>query len=53
MADRLVETDNVTIIDNLSSGKEEFVNEKAVLIKEDLLNPDKICKYFKNLEIKN
>jgi len=31
LVDRLVETDNVTVIDNLSSGKEEFVNEKAIV----------------------
>ena len=51
LVDRLVETDNVTVIDNLSSGKREFVNEKALLIKEDLLNSDKICKHFKNIDI--
>lgn len=51
LVDRLVETDNVTIIDNLSSGKREFVNEKALLIKEDLLNSDKICKHFKNIDV--
>jgi len=51
LVDRLIETDNVTVIDNLSSGKEEFVNEKAVLIKEDLLNSEKICKHFKNIDI--
>ena len=53
LVDKLVETNDVTVIDNLSSGKEEFVNNKATLIKEDLLNSDKICKYFKNLEIKS
>ena len=51
LVDRLVENNNVTVIDNLSSGKEEFVNEKAVLIKEDLLNSDKISKHFKNIDI--
>ena len=51
LVDRLVETDNVTVIDNLSSGKREFVNEKALLIKEDLLNSEKICKHFKNIDI--
>ncbi|MCD6226339.1 MAG: NAD-dependent epimerase/dehydratase family protein, partial [Candidatus Aenigmarchaeota archaeon] len=50
LVDRLVETDNVTVIDNLSSGKREFVNEKALLIKEDLLNSDKICKHFKGID---
>ena len=51
LVDKLVENNNVIVIDNLSSGKEEFVNEKAVLIKEDLLNSDKICKHFKNIDI--
>jgi len=51
LVDNLVENNDVTVIDNLSSGKEEFVNEKAVLIKEDLLNSDKICKYFKNIDV--
>jgi len=32
LVDRLVETDNVTVIDNLSSGKEEFVNVKNISI---------------------
>ncbi|HEC91879.1 MAG TPA: NAD-dependent epimerase/dehydratase family protein [Candidatus Atribacteria bacterium] len=31
LVDRLVETNDVTVIDNLSSGKEEFVNKKATL----------------------
>ena len=51
LVDRLVKTNNVTVIDNLSSGKKEFVNEKAVLIKEDLLNFDKICEYFRDTDI--
>jgi len=51
LVDKLVENNNVIVIDNLSSGKEEFVNEKAVLIKEDLLDSDKICKHFKNIDI--
>ncbi|HEC91880.1 MAG TPA: NAD-dependent epimerase/dehydratase family protein [Candidatus Atribacteria bacterium] len=51
LVDKLVESSDVTVIDNLSSGKEEFVNEKAVLVKEDLLNSDKICKHFKNIDI--
>jgi len=51
LVDKLVESSDVTVIDNLSSGKEEFVNEKAVLVKEDLLNSDKISKHFKNIDI--
>jgi len=50
LVDRLVETNDVTVIDNLSSGKEEFVNEKAVLIKEDLLNSDKISKHLEDID---
>jgi len=50
LVDKLIETDNVTVIDNLSSGKEEFVNKKAVLIKEDLLNSDKISKHFEDID---
>lgn len=51
MIDKLVKTDNVTVIDNLSSDKEEFVNKKTVLVKEDLLNSDKISKHFKNIDM--
>ena len=50
LVDRLVKNNNVTVIDNLSSGKKELVNKKAILIKEDLLNSDKICKHFKNID---
>jgi len=49
LVDRLVKNNNVIVIDNLSSGKEEFVNKKAILIKEDLLNSEKICKYFEDI----
>ena len=38
LVDRLVETDNVTVIDNLSSGKEEFVNQK-----DNRIPKGKIC----------
>jgi len=51
LVDKLVENNDVTVIDNLSSGKEKFVNKKAILVKEDLLNSDKICKHFKNIDI--
>jgi len=32
LVDKLVETNDVTVIDNLSSGKEEFVNVKNISI---------------------
>ena len=31
LVDRLVETNDVTVIDNLSSGKKEFVNQKDIV----------------------
>ena len=38
LVDKLVENNNVIVIDNLSLGKEEFVNKKAILIKLLLKN---------------
>lgn len=40
LVDRLVEIDDVRVVDNLSSGKKEFVNENAELIIADLAEDD-------------
>lgn len=45
LVDRLVGRYEVTVLDNLSSGKKEYVNPKAVFIRKDLLDRD-IKDYF-------
>ncbi len=57
LADKLLEKGyEVTVFDNLSSGKEEFIkhnmdNEKFTFIQEDLREKDKVEKYIKNHDI--
>jgi len=50
LVDALVNDNEVTIIDNLSSGKREYINLKAEFIKADLLT-DKIEDFFKGKDI--
>lgn len=50
LVDKLAKNNDITIINNLGSGKEKYANKKAILIKEDLLNFEKICKYFKDID---
>lgn len=51
LVDKLIERGNeVTVIDNLSSGKEEYVNEKAVFIEGDLKDKDFVLKNVKNFD---
>lgn len=40
VVDRLVEIDDVKVVDNLSSGKKEFINESAEFILADLTKDD-------------
>ncbi|MEM4291287.1 MAG: NAD-dependent epimerase/dehydratase family protein [Archaeoglobaceae archaeon] len=49
LVDKLVEIDDVRVIDNLSSGKKEFVNENAELIIADLAKDD-ITTLLKNVD---
>jgi len=37
LVDRLINENNITVIDNLSSGKMEYINPKATFVKKDLL----------------
>jgi len=46
-----VEKYNVTVIDNLSKGKREFVNKDADLMVEDLTDLDSIITYFDSIDV--
>jgi UDP-glucose 4-epimerase len=52
VVDRLVEKDEIIVIDNLSSGKAEYVNENARLIKIDLAidGVDELSKVIRGAE---
>lgn len=50
LVDRLVEENRVTVIDNLSSGRKEFLNRKAGFIQADLLT-DEIEEHFAGKDI--
>ncbi|WP_290900422.1 NAD-dependent epimerase/dehydratase family protein [Ferroglobus sp.] len=51
LADKLVEMgEKVRIIDNLSSGKMEYINENAEFIKGDLRNPDDVREALRGVE---
>lgn len=49
VVDRLVELDKVVVLDNLSSGRKEFVNEKADLHVIDITE-DSILEFLKGVE---
>ncbi|WP_202319046.1 NAD-dependent epimerase/dehydratase family protein [Archaeoglobus neptunius] len=49
VVDRLVESDDIIIIDNFSSGKPVFVNKEAQLVRADLTSDD-IGMYFKGAD---
>jgi len=40
IVDKLSESNEIIVIDNLSSGKEEFVSKSAKLVKADLASDD-------------
>lgn len=49
LIDRLIDDDHqVTIIDNLSTGFRRNLNPRAEFIKEDIINLERIRKYFKD-----
>jgi len=49
VVDRLIESDEIIVIDNFSSGKEEFVNPEANIIKADISSED-ITEYINGAE---
>lgn len=49
IVDRLVEADDIIVIDNLSNGREEYVNPNASLIRVDIAS-DNISDYIKGAE---
>ena len=46
LVDKLVEENNVVVIDNLSSGKKENINKNANFYELDILNHDKLNEIF-------
>ena len=50
LVDRLVEKNKVTVVDNLSSGRKDFLNPKVEFIQADLLT-DEINKFFRGKDI--
>ena len=46
LVDRLVNENEITVIDNLSSGKKEFINPKAIFHEKDLLKFNDILDIF-------
>ena len=52
LVDKLIEEgNNVTVIDNLSSGKRDFINPKAVFIEGDLKDKDFVLQNVKEFDI--
>ncbi|WP_456328986.1 NAD-dependent epimerase/dehydratase family protein [Archaeoglobus sp.] len=49
IVDKLSESNEIIVIDNLSSGREEFVNKSAKLVKADLAKDD-IVDYLRGVE---
>jgi UDP-glucose 4-epimerase len=47
---RLINNNNVTVIDNLSSGKKEYINPKAFFVKKDLLDLEGILIDFEGID---
>ncbi len=50
LVDRLIDENDTTVIDNLSSGNIEFINTKASFLKKDLLDIDDILIDFKDID---
>lgn len=50
LVDRLINDNNVTVIDNLSSGKKEYINPKASFVKKDLLDLEGILSDFEGID---
>jgi len=51
LVDKLVTENEVTVIDNLSSGKKEYVNGKAVLVEGDLKDKDFVMENVKDFDM--
>ncbi|MCS7119155.1 MAG: NAD-dependent epimerase/dehydratase family protein [Archaeoglobaceae archaeon] len=49
LVDKLVEIDNVIVLDNLSSGRREFINEKAKFFLVDLAS-DELNKFLRGVD---
>ena len=49
LVDRLINVNNITVIDNLSSGKKEYINPKATFVKKDLLDLEGILVDFEDI----
>ncbi|MBN1786758.1 MAG: NAD-dependent epimerase/dehydratase family protein [Candidatus Methanofastidiosa archaeon] len=50
LVDRLVDDQEVLVLDDLSKGRREFVNEDAGFIKEDLTSLDDIIDHFDSID---
>jgi len=50
LVDRLINENNITVIDNLSSGKKEHINPKATFVKKDLLEVEDILIDFESMD---
>ena len=50
LVDRLINGNTITVIDNLSSGKREYINPKASFVKKDLLELQNILIDFEDLD---
>lgn len=50
VVDRMLDKYDVVVMDNLSSGKREYINRKAVFIERDLLKDNIEC-YFKDVDM--
>ncbi len=49
VVDRLIESDEIIVIDNFSSGKEEYINEEAKVVKADI-SSENIVDHIKDAE---
>lgn len=49
VVDKLIESDEIIVIDNFSSGKEEFVNPEAKIVKADISSED-VTEYISGAE---
>jgi UDP-glucose 4-epimerase len=50
LVDRLISENEITVIDNLSSGKIEYINPKTIFFEKDLLDLINIVKIFEGID---
>jgi len=50
LVDRLIDGNTITVIDNLNSGKREYINPKASFVKKDLLELQNILIDFEDMD---